>query len=172
MALNADFNVGIASRFTTVRDLSTSTDPILKAIAASFTSGTGDGQCDGHWSDTRTAAAAADPIDLSGGTTNAFGASIVAVEIVGILVINHGTAAGHKLRVGAGSNPSYAGLFGATGDILIVPAGGTGDQGFNFWKAHYDGGGLTVTADTGDVITIDPGANTISYDIFIWYRTA
>lgn len=57
MACTADFAININSRMTTARDLSTATDPITKAIAASFTTGTGDGMCDGHWSDTRSAAA-------------------------------------------------------------------------------------------------------------------
>lgn len=173
MALNASFNIGIDSRTTVVRDLSTSVDPIIRAIAASFTSGTGDGQADGHWSDTRSAAASADALDLSGVLTGVITAATVsAVEVVGILIINHGTAAAHVLSVGGGSNPAFSGLFGATGDIIKVPAGGTGDQGIFFWKAHYDGGGLAVTNSTADILTIDPGANTISYDIFIWYRTA
>lgn len=140
----------------------------LSSTGGVYATGTASNQQDRVWSDTRSAAAAADTIDLAGSLTAAIGgATITFVEVRGIAIRNKATTAAHILSVGAGSNPAFSGLFGATGDVIKVPA-----SGMFFWHAPLDGGGLAVTAGTGDILTIDPGANTVSYDILIWGASA
>lgn len=129
-----------------------------------FTSGTTDNKQDLIWSDRRTLAATSEQLDLAGVLTQALGgATITMVEVRGIAIVNRATAAASRLLIGGGSNPSFAGLFGATGDIVKVPA-----SGLFAWHAPLDGGGLTVTASTGDMLTVDSGAATITYDIVVW----
>jgi len=131
-------------------------------VSTEWISGTGDAMADLSFSDRRSAAAAADAIDLRGSLVGAFGNVLSFVEVKLILIVNRATTSTHVLSVGAGSNPAFSGLFGATGDIIKVAAGGT-----FLWIAPYDGSGLLTTAGTADILTIDPGANTISYDIVI-----
>lgn len=133
-----------------------------------YVSGTTDNKADIVWSDTRTVTAAAESLDLRGVLTAAIGGTALAfVEVVGIFIKNKATAAASTLSVGAGSNPAFAGLFGATGDIIKVPA-----SGCLLWFAPLDGGGLATTAGTADILYIDPGAATITYDIVILGRSA
>jgi len=171
----ADFSLVVNSRMVSsggFTSTSSAPDALTEAFAASFSSGTGDGMCDRHYHFSGTATAAAATIDLSGALTDKLGNTVSAVEVVGILIQNLGTAAAHILWLGAGSNPAFAGLFKATGDAIVIPAGSaTGGIPF-LWKAHYDGGGLTITGATADILTLDPGANTIAYRGIIWYRTA
>ena len=129
-----------------------------------YASGTGNNQQDLVWSDQRTLVATSEQLDLAGVLTAAIGgAALTFVEVRGICVVNRSTTAASRLIVGAGANPAFDGLFNATGDGVKVPA-----SGIFFWHAPLDGGGLTVTATTGDMLTIDSGAATVTYDIVIW----
>ena len=129
-----------------------------------YGTGTGDNQQDLVWSDRRTLTATAEQLDLRGVLTAAIGgAALGVVEARGIFIINRATAAASVLLIGGGANPAFAGLFGATGDIVKVPAGGC-----FLWHAPLDGGGLATTAGTADMLTIDASASTITYDIVIW----
>lgn len=143
--------------------------PELEAILQ-FTSGVAANQADILYVDERAfTSSTADDIDLAGVLSNAFGQTITAVEIVGIVIIN-ATKAGVRntvtLSVGAGSAPWF-GMFGATGDVIKVPPGGV------FCLFAPDASGLgTVTATTADLLTVTPGAAAGSYQIAILARTA
>ena len=140
----------------------------LNGGSPEIATGTGDWQSDTVWVDERTVTAAAEQLDLRGTLTSKLnGATLNFVEVSGIFVINTATALASVLSVGAGANPAFAGLFGATGDIFKV-----GPSGFNFWFSPLDGGGLVPVAGTGDMLTIDPGAATITYRIAILGRSA
>jgi len=172
MAVNLTISVDVLGRQTTALDLGTSTTAHRGTYpgtlhSTDYATGTGDNQQDLIWSDTRTAAASADTIDLAGSLAGAHGGTVTFVEVRGIYIKNKATAAASTLLVGAGSNPAFSGLFGATGDIIKVPA-----SGCFLWHAPLDGGGLAVTAGTGDILTIDPGAATVTYDVIIWGASA
>jgi hypothetical protein len=129
-----------------------------------YTSGTADNQQDLVWSDRRSLAATSEQLDLRGVLTAAIGGAAMSfVEVRGIAIVNRATAAASVLLVGGGANPAFSGLFGATGDIIKVPA-----SGCLVWFAPLDGGGLATTAGTADMLTVDSGAATISYDIMVW----
>ena len=126
--------------------------------------GTGNYQQDLTWSDRRTLTATSEQLDLRGVLTAAIGgAALDLVEVRGIFIVNRSTTAASVLLIGGGANPAFAGLFGATGDIIKVPAGGC-----LLWHAPLDGGGLATTGSTADMLTVDSGAATIIYDIAIW----
>lgn len=143
--------------------------PVMeKAIA--FASGVAAEQADILFVDERAlVASTADPIDLAGVLTSAFGAVITAAEIVGLIIINSSKAGVDNtvtLSVGAGSNPWF-GMFGATGDVVKVPPGGL------LVLFGKDAAGLgAVTGGTGDILTITPGAAAGLYQIAILARSA
>lgn len=154
-------------------DLGTATMPHKIAFpdtlhSGDYESGTIDNKFDIVWSDTRTLVATSEQLDVRGVLTAALGgAALNFIEVCGIFIVNTATAATSVLLVGAGGNPAFAGLFGATGDIIKVPA-----SGLLAWFAPLDGGGLATTGGTADMITVDSGAATITYKIVILGRSA
>lgn len=127
-------------------------------------------QCDILWVDERTfAVSTADPIDLYGVLTSAFGATLNMAEIVAVVIIAESIAGVRTtvtLSVGAGSAPWF-GMFGATGDVIKVPPGGM------LVLVAPDAAGLgAVTPTTADTLTITPGAATGTYQIAILARSA
>lgn len=133
--------------------------------ALTWLGGTGASQIDTVWSDTRTASATPDTLDLRGSLTGANGATLNFAEIVLIVIINRATTAGYLLTVGdAASNPIASIMEAATHRLNIGPSG----AGI-LWNPID---GYATTAGSADVLQIDPGANSIEYDIFIAGRSA
>lgn len=126
--------------------------------------GTGDYQQDLVWSDTRTLVATTEQLDCRGVLVGGLPASPMnLIEVRGIFIRNRNTTAAHVLKLGAGANP-VTGLFGdAASDKINIGAGGC-----FLWHAPLDGGGIATTAGTADMLTLDSGANTVTYDIIIW----
>lgn len=140
--------------------------PELKALMQ-FSGGTVADTADIVFTDTRTVGSASnDDIDLAGVLTNAFGATITAVEIVGIIV-KPARANTTVLTIGGGTNP-WITMFLATGDGIKVFPGGV------FVNFAPDASGLgTVTAGTGDILRIANAAGAAAtYDIVILARSA
>lgn len=128
-----------------------------------YLTGTTDNKQNRCYTDSGSLASTSVTLDLYGGLTDGFGVAINFVEVRGFVIKNKATAAASVLLVGAGSNPAFAGLFGATGDIIKVPA-----SGCLVWFAPLDTGGLTVTNTTADGFKIDSPSATVTYDIAIW----
>lgn len=140
--------------------------PELKA-QLQFIGGTTADAADIVFTDTRTVASATnDDIDLAGVLTNAFGATITAAEIVGIM-IKSARANTTVLSVGGGTNP-WITMFLATGDGIKVFPGGV------FVNFAPDASGLgAVTAGTGDILRIaNASGAAATYDIVILARSA
>lgn len=139
--------------------------PSLEKILQ-FASGVASDQADIVFTDTRTVGISAnDDLDLAGVLTDAFGAAITAVEMVGMIIINKSTT--QTLTIGAGSNPWITWLI-ATGDGIKIPPRGV------FVLFAPDASGLgTVTAGTGDILRVANGAGfAADYDIALLARTA
>lgn len=131
-----------------------------------FTNGTGADQADLLFTDTRTVGASTnDDIDLAGVLASAFGATITAAEMVGLLIVNKSTT--QTLTVGAGSNPWITWLI-ATGDGIKIPPRGV------FALFSPDAAGLgAVTASTGDILRVANGSgSSADYDIAVLARSA
>lgn len=141
-------------------DLTTATARHLLDYVSSLTDGAGDNQIQYMWSDTRSVTAGApDDLDLRGGLTNAFGATLNFTNVVGFAIRNKGTT-GQTLTVGAGSNPFITWL-AATGDGVKVGAGGV-------FVLHSPIDPFGTTAGTADILRIANASGTASYDIVIW----
>ena len=103
-------------------------------------------------------------LDLAGGLTDIEGVAITMVEVTGITIKNKSTVSGEILIVGAGSNP-LLNWIKATGDAVHI-----GPSGILHITSPIDG--YAITASTGDILTIDSGAATISYEYIIHGRSA
>lgn len=170
MALTSEISIRLKARQSGSNDFGgPDFTPLLEKIFQ-FTDGTTANKADILYVDERAfSASTADPIDLFGVLTNAFGSVINAAEIVAVIIVN-GTIAGVAntvtLSVGAGSAPWF-GMFGATGDVLKVPPGGA------ICVVAPDASGYgAVTATTADILTVTPGAAAGTYQIAILARSA
>ena len=142
---------------------STAKTPYEIAGSLGWLNGTGSGAADRVYAFSGTLASTTATIDLLGSLTDIYGAALSFVEVRAIIIRNTSESAAKVVKLGGGSNPAFAGLFGATGDILLIPA--AGPTGLPFvWSAGYDGGGLVPVAGTGDILTLDSGAQTVTYE--------
>lgn len=143
-------------------DLASATFPLQLDWSAYLANGTASGQASQVWSDTRSlAGSATENLDLAGSLTNAFGTTLTFTKIKAIVVrASSSNNASNAVRVQRGASNGVP-VFLAASDGLDLNAGGV----FLF----YDPAGVTVTAGTGDILTItnSAGTNTVSYDIVI-----
>lgn len=117
------------------------------------------------FADTRTVALSANEnIDLSGALSDAFGASIVAAEIVAIYIAA-AAANANNVQVTRPASNGFIGPFMATGDGVSIKPGE--------YALFVSQSGWAVTAATGDLLNIaNSGAGTsVQYDIIVVGRT-
>lgn len=143
-------------------DLATAQFPFLQDWSAALSNGTGAGQASQVWSDTRSlAGSATENLDLAGSLTNAFGATVTftKVKLIAVRASSSNNAA-NAVQVSRGSSNGVPLFLAASDGVALGPAG---------MLVIYDPTGFTVTASTGDILTVTNGAgtNTVSYDILI-----
>ncbi len=126
----------------------------------SLTNGTGDSKSDRIWMKSATAAGASDTYDLDGGSdcVDAFGNGISFSKVRVLYIRNKSETTGEKLII-SGDWFSTAVLGGTTPTLDIQP------KGCLLLPALVDG--YAITAVSADQLTINPGANTVSYDVII-----
>jgi hypothetical protein len=164
MALTTKLTVGVAAKQTTTADFGTPEASLVKNYAISLASGTGAGQADKIFTDTRTlGASATEDLDLAGSLTDVFGAATTFAKVKAIVV---GAASGNTNNVNV-TRPASNGvpLFLAAGDGVAVRPGGV----VAVLCGSADTNGYAVTAGTGDLITITNSGGTtgVTYDIAI-----
>jgi hypothetical protein len=121
--------------------------------------GTDDGEIDRVYSGRITLTTTPTSLDLSGSLAGVVTGTVVLAEIVGCRIRNR-SAAGNVL-VGGGSNqiPKFDTSF-------KVPVG---PRGVIQW---HDPSGVTVTAATGDILTLAASAGSVDCEITLWGRSA
>lgn len=134
------------------------------SASASLTDGTGAGQADRVFADTRTlAASGTEDLDLAGALTDAFGAAQVFARVKAIFVK---AAVGNTNNVNV-TRPASNGfpLFMAAGDGIALRPG----ECFGLLCDVGDAVGHAVTAATGDLLTVTNSAagSSVSYDIIV-----
>jgi hypothetical protein len=153
MALTADITARIDAVQTGPNDFGSQTFRPQAVLQSRITEGTGVGQANIIFADQRTVASASnDDIDLAGVLTDAFGATVTAVELVSLMVINapiSGAANTTNLTIGGGSNPVVGFLGGTTPTI-----GPIGPGGVVMLHCPSAAGLGAVTASTGDILRI------------------
>jgi hypothetical protein len=146
--------------------------PTMEKIV-SLSIGTGADQADILWMDERSVGTGAnDDLDLNGVLTNAFGATINAVEIVALFIINEPRAGSPanttNLTVGSGTNPVTGYLGGTTPTLGPIRPGN-----FVLFGGGNIGGFGVVTASTGDILRIaNSSGASATYQIAILARSA
>jgi hypothetical protein len=162
MALNTTVTARVESTLTSSLDLATATVPLDLHTRIALASGTGASAADLIFHDTRTlAASGTEDLDLAGVLTSPLGATLTYVEVK-VVFIRALAANTNSVRV---TRPAANGvpLFVAAGDGIDVQPGAV------FLWANPGDGGVTVTAGTGDLITVtNSGAGTgVTYDVVI-----
>lgn len=173
MALSTTVRASVAANQTptTALDLAAgATVPHSKSVSLSFATGTAAGQADLIFSDERTLGASAnEDLDLAGGLTGAFGATLTFVKIKGIFIAASSANTNNIIVGGAASN-QFVNWVGAGTHTVTVKPGGV----FLLSDGEGDLAGYGVTAGTGDLLRIaNSGAGTsVTYDIVIWGTSA
>ena len=163
MALeNTSVSVSVTATQTSALDLGTRSFPASLAAAISLLNGTGAGQADMVFTDTRTVNASSnEDLDLAASLTDAFGASMTFARIKAIVV---SAASGNTNNVNV-TRPASNGvpLFLAAGDGMAVRPGGV-----LAW-ACSDATGVAVTAGTGDLINFanSSSGTSVTYSVVI-----
>lgn len=161
MPLTTVIDANVSAALTSALDLVTAAAPLNLPTRITMPTGTGTGQADLCWSDTRTVAGSGtDALDLAGTLTGNLGGILTIVKLKALLVR---AAAGNANNVRL-NRPASNGvpLFLAASDGIDILPGG-----LFLWVAP--GAGVTVTAATGDLINIDnSGAGTsVTYDVVL-----
>jgi len=163
--VKTDFSLVLKAKEEEANDLGTSRMTHNLAVSSFFGPGSTASTFDRVYSDSGSAAGSAVAIDVLGGLSSVLtGDAGSFVTLCGVLVRNKSTTSTEILSIGGGSNP-ITGLWGASGDLIKIGPGST-----FVWLDPVDG--VTPVAGTGDTITIDPGSDTIDYDVLLLGRSA
>lgn len=154
MALSANIKTRVAGTQVGTPDLGTASFSFNELFETALTNGTGANQANNVFVDKFTiTGAGTQTYDLAGGVSSPLGGVLTFTAIKAIILKNTGAA---PLTYGGGSSP-FLGFLGDASDEIIIPAGGL------LVLTDPTAAGQTVTASTGDLITIGAtdGAGTI-----------
>lgn len=164
MTLISRVAVELSANLTSALDLSTVSSPVDIRQQIDFASGTGAGQADKLWTDTRTlTASSTEDLDLAGVLLDPFGATITFAKIKALLIR---AAAGNtnNVVVGGASATQWSTLLGTTGTVILRPG-----AVLLVAAGSADATGYTVTAATGDLFKVanSSSGSSVTYDIAI-----
>lgn len=162
MTLSATIRAGIKAEHTKALDLGTATYDLNHTLDFALSSGTGAGQADLMFTDIRTlAASGTENLDLAGSLTDAYGATLTFVEVRAVL-FKADSGNTNDVEI---TQPSSNGvpLFLAAGDGIALGPGGV-----FLWACPADAS-VTVTASTGDLLTVTNGSSgtSVTYQVVI-----
>lgn len=143
-------------------DISDPTDSGVVNTLYSLANGTGANQADLIWHDQRSLDNTSETLDVAGGLTDGFGATVTFARIKLIYVKNNGTDS--TLDVGGAAANQFATPFAAADNEIVIRPGG--------WIILYAPGATAyaVTAGTGDNLKIQRNSSDASvqtYDIIL-----
>lgn len=152
----------ITSTLSSALDLATGVVPLDYKKKLTWTSGTTVDKADLIFHDQRTlGTSATEDLDLAGSLSSAYGSTLTFVELRALMIF---ASTGNTNNVNL-TRPASNGvpLFLAASDGIPV-----GPGGMFLWFGPADGK-ITVTAATGDLITLtnSAGSTTVTYDVII-----
>jgi hypothetical protein len=159
MALTTSITISISASYSLALDLVTKSANLIKTIPLALETGTGLGQADVIFSDTRSTAAT-DSLDMiGGGLLDNLGNTWAPARIKGLIVVAAAANTGNVLlrRPAANGVP----IFTAAADEIPIHPGGM----VIVWAPSA--AGYLVTTGTGDLIDLVASAGTVTYDIYI-----
>lgn len=161
MALQTNLDLTLRANLTNAIDLETASSPLSLDLSDELTTGTGAiDTADKKFSDRRTLAATTENIDLAGSLVDAFGNTITFARIKCIVIRNRSVTPGENLIIGGAASNTFLLFADATDKDSIGPGGIR-----LYWEPSA--AAKPVTASTGDILKVDSGAATITYDIVI-----
>lgn len=163
MPLTSRLTLKAYGRLTTSLDLSTSQNELDYAKVIDLGNGTGAGQADKVFHDTRTLnASASETLDLAGSLADALGAPLSFARIKALIVAAAPTNT-HNVLVGGAAANGWATWVGDPTDVIVVRPGG-----FLALSAS-DATAYPVTAATGDLLKVanSGGVGPVTYDVII-----
>jgi hypothetical protein len=161
--LTGSIGISVTAELVKTTGSVTARGPLAVNKRIGFDSGTTAGKADLMISSSGSAAASPVSIDVSNSATvDPLGGPVVLARIKAIVIQNLSTTDGHNLLLDATVSNACKTMFNgiATSKLVILPGGFVVLAGFGAT-------GYAVTAATGDIISLDPGANTIPYAIDI-----
>jgi hypothetical protein len=164
MTLATKLTVQVQAVHEQVLDLVRAAAPLSYMRQTSLADGTGTGQADRIWHDTRTlAASATEDLDLAGVLVDAFGATVTFARVKGLVVATL-AANTNNVVVGNATSNAWAALLGATGTLTVRPGAVVA-----CFAGPADAVGYAVTAGTGDLLKVANGAGgtAVTYDIIV-----
>lgn len=159
MALTSTITIQIASTYSLALDLVSKTANLIKNPSVQLDSGTGLGQADVIFSDTRSTAGT-DSLDMiGGGLLDNLGNVWAPARIKGIIVVAAAANTGNVLF----RRPATNGVpfFTAAADEVPIHPGGI------VVILAPSAAGYVVTTATADLIELAASAGTVTYDIYI-----
>lgn len=166
---NTQIGAFVKGDYSSALDLTTALATHNLTAGTPFDNGTGAGQVDKIFSDTRTlTASSTENLDLAGTLVDAFGATVTFVRVKGLFVR---ASTGNTNNVIVGANVAanaWATLFGpagASGGTITLRPGAF----FAAGCGSADATGWAVTAGTGDllVVTNSAGGTSVTYDVVV-----
>lgn len=159
MSLISTITVQIASTYSLALDLVTKTANLIKNPSVQLDSGTGAGQADVIFSDTRSTAGT-DSLDMvGGGLLDNLGNVWAPARIKAIIVVAAAANPGNVLLRRPAANGVQ--FFTAVSDEVPIHPGGI------FVLVAPSAAGYPVTAATADLIDLAASAGTVTYDIYL-----
>lgn len=165
MSLTTTARLKLAATQSEVPDLGSRSRTATVEMALTLADGTGAGQADLMFADTRTlTASSSEDLDLAGVLTDAFGSALTFARIKALAIK---AAAGNTNTV-VFSRPAANGLatlFSAASDAVILRPGAM----LILACSSADATGYAVTAGTGDLVTVTNGGagTSVTYDVVI-----
>ena len=126
--------------------------------SSAYSFGTGNNQINKIWQQERTVTAAAENLDLAGVLVDDFGNTLTFTLINFLIIENRSTTATEVLTI----TGSFCDAIFAAGGTYVDKIGPSGH-----WMKDNPIDGYVVTAGSADIITVDPGADTIIYRVAI-----
>lgn len=165
MSLTSRLNLSISANLASALDLVTAQAPLLKTYETVLASGTGAGQADKVFSDTRTlTASSTEDLDLAGVLTDAFGASLTFVKIKALIVSAAAANTNNVLVGGVAAGLSSIIVPQTTGIVTVRPG-----AVFAVFAGAADATGYAVTATTADLLHVanSSSGTSVTYDIIV-----
>lgn len=165
MPLTGSVAVTVNTNYTKALDLSIGSVPLLKDYTKSLQTGTGAGQADLIFHDTRTLApSASEDLDLAGVLADAFG-TVLTFARLKYVIVAAADANANNVLVGAVVNGVASFLSPAASGLITLRPGAF----FAVAAGAADAVGYAVVAATADLLHIaNSGAGTsVTYDVII-----
>jgi hypothetical protein len=161
---NQVLSVAYAATLNNSIDLQTVLSALSYSKSSGRATGTGSGQADRLFSDTRTIAASSnDDLDLAGVLVDPLGATLTFARVKTLIVKAASANANTLIMGGAASNPVTTILGGTTPTLTLRP------DGLLVLDVGADATGYAVTAATADILRFTNGGagSSVTYDVII-----